>query len=157
MGVFACLVANSLRDLLNEFSLPRRLGIAVLEVLFRLKKDGPSRRPDLAFLRVNALPENLLDDPPEIEGYPDLAAEVVSPSNTFAELEEKVLEYFDAGVRLVWIVVPRTRRIHVYDSPVNVRILQEHDELTGDPVLPGFRVKVADVFNTPFDRMARGS
>ncbi|MCI0641713.1 MAG: Uma2 family endonuclease [Gemmataceae bacterium] len=152
MGVFACLLANSLRDFLNEFCIPRKLGIAVLEVLFRLKTAGPSRRPDVAFLRKELIPKNLFDDPPEIHGYPDLAVEVVSPSNTFAELEEKVLEYFEAGVRLVWIIVPRSRRIYVYSSPTNVLILQEQDELSGDPVLPGFRLKVADLFSEPLQR-----
>ncbi len=61
-------------------------------------------------------------------------------------VERKAQEYLSTGSRLVWIVDPQTRTIHVHESPVRVRILGEADQLTGGPVLPGFAVSVRDIF-----------
>ena len=77
---------------------------------------------------------------------PDLAVEVVSPTDLAEELMDKVAEYFQAGVRLVWVVYPRLRLIHVYESLTQVRGLTAADELDGGAVLPGFRTPVAALF-----------
>lgn len=80
---------------------------------------------------------------------PDLAVEVVSPSNTRAEIREKVLEYLDAGSRLVWVVEPRDHSVTTYLSRTDVGVLKGDDALDGFDVLPGFRLRVADVFTPP--------
>ena len=80
------------------------------------------------------------------EGAPDLAVEIVSPDNTRAEMHDKVKRYFQAGARLVWVAYPRARAIYVYTAPTEVKILEADDTLTGGDVLPGFSVKVADIF-----------
>ena len=69
---------------------------------------------------------------------PLLAAEVVSPTNTAEDMEQKLQEYFAAGVRMVWVVYPVLRRVYVYESLTRVRILTETDDLDGDarPRLP---------------------
>lgn len=77
---------------------------------------------------------------------PDLAAEILSPSNTASGVQEKVLEYLDAGTRLVWVIDPRTRVVNTYRSRTDVRLLGELDELDGGEVLPGFRLPVKDLF-----------
>lgn len=81
-----------------------------------------------------------------LTAIPDLTVEVMSPSDTWSELLDKLEEYFEAGVRLCWVVHPRTKKIYVYRSATDVRVLTERDELTGGDVLPGFSVKIADLF-----------
>ena len=77
---------------------------------------------------------------------PDLVVEVISPENTFAEMNQKLREYFAIGVRLVWLVDPDSRSVLAYRAFTNVREFTENDELPGDDVLPGFSVKVATLF-----------
>jgi Uma2 family endonuclease len=80
------------------------------------------------------------------EIVPDLAVEVISKSNTLMEVVDKLDDYFHAGVRLVWVVMPVQRKIYVYRSPTDIRILQPGDDLDGGDVIPGFRVPVQDLF-----------
>ncbi len=77
---------------------------------------------------------------------PDLAVEVVSPTDTAGKLLGKVREYFQAGVRLVWIVYPVQRCIHVYEAWNRIRVVTETDELDGGEVLPGFRRSLDRLF-----------
>src|SRR5262249_39356350 len=140
MGAFAGTIASFLVSHLNVFAWQHKLGFAVAEVMFRLRPDSPQRRPDLAFISydrwVSPAPAQ---DPPAWDVLPNLAVEVVSPTNIADEIEEKLQEYFAARVQLVWVVHPLRRRIYVYESPTQVRILQENDELDGGQVLPSFR------------------
>lgn len=148
MGALAGTLASLLCFHLNAFAIPRRLGLAVVEVLVRLNAGQPSRRPDLAFVSYQrwGSPGVPAEDPAEWEVVPDLAVEVVSPNNTAAEIEAKIIEYFLAGVQLVWVLYPIQRRFYVYETASKVRILTETDELDGGNVLPGFRLKIADLF-----------
>ena len=77
---------------------------------------------------------------------PDLAVEVLSPSNTVQEIDEKVALYFAAGSRLVWVFNPKRHTVAVYRSPLDVRILGGADALDGGDVLPGFKLPIADIF-----------
>src|SRR5437588_66928 len=77
----------------------------------------------------------------------DLAGEVLSPSNTRAEIARKRREYFAAGTRLAWIVDPKTRTVEVYTSAEKPDvILSEDGTLTGGDVLPGFTLELRGVF-----------
>lgn len=102
------------------------------------------RRPDASFIVRGRLADEVLP-----EGYigisPDLAVEVVSPHDLFSEVHDKVVEYLQAGVRLVWLVDPRSRSVYVY-SGGTVSWLQEDEEMTGEDVLPGFRCRVDEFF-----------
>jgi len=80
------------------------------------------------------------------EGAPDLAVEVVSPSDSPKEVAEKVDDYLNAGTRLVWVVNPRRRTIAVHRMGRDPQVLRENDVLDGEDVLPGFRCAVADAF-----------
>jgi len=80
------------------------------------------------------------------DGPPDLAVEVVSPNDKDVEVEEKILEYLQAGTRLLWIVYPRTKSIYVYRSLKNVQILTHEDVLDGYDVLPGFSIPIREIF-----------
>src|SRR5262249_40220571 len=131
-----------------EFARPRRLGEAMVEIMFLMRPDLPQRRPDVAFVSADRWTDELngSDDPPAYAVVPDIAVEGDSPTNTAREIENKVQEYFTAGVRLVWVIYPDHRRIHVFDAPTGSRILHSGDTLDGTPVLAGFQVPVADLF-----------
>lgn len=104
------------------------------------------RAPDAAFIRSDRLP------PPEKRrGYwevaPDLVIEVVSRWDRSSEIHNKVMDYLEAGVRLVWVVYP-TRRTVVVHLPDRTSVtLTDADELDGGDVLPGFRLPVATIFD----------
>ncbi len=77
---------------------------------------------------------------------PELVVEILSPSNTWSEMETKLEEYFTIGVNVVWIADPKTHCIYVYRSTTNVQQLNVDDVLMGDDILPGFSVKVTDLY-----------
>ena len=103
------------------------------------------RAPDAAFIsgdRVagGRLPESF------ISGAPDLAVEVLSPSDTMADVQQKVRDYLDAGTRLVWLLTPQARTVTVYRADGSARLLRDQDALDGEDVLPGFSIPLAEVF-----------
>lgn len=103
------------------------------------------RAPDIAFVRRERITES--DIPKKFwPGAPDLVVEVVSPGDTFEEVEEKVEDWLQAGASAVWIVSPKRRTVIVYRSPSNVTTLTENDELDGQDVVPGFSCKVSEIF-----------
>jgi len=149
MSTLSGLVASVLAQHLGTFASQHKLGLVVVEMLFRLTTDGQrQRRPDVAFVAYDRLPDPIFstDDPPAWDVVPNLAVEVISPSNTAVEIVEKIQEYLDAGVQLVWVIYPGQRRVHVYEPPATSRVLLERDELDGGIVLPGFRLGVAALF-----------
>lgn len=105
--------------------------------------------PDVGYIRRERLPGGLPEG--HIPNPPDLAIEVKSPSNRFSELERKAQRYLEAGTRLVWIVRPDDRTITIVRSDRPVIVLSVDDEIDGADVLPGFRMRVADVFRDPLD------
>lgn len=79
-------------------------------------------------------------------GAPDLAVEVVSPSDTYAEVEDKVFDWLEAGGRLVIVVNPRKRLVTVYRSKADIVVLGENDVLEGGEVVSGWSVPVRALF-----------
>jgi Uma2 family endonuclease len=77
---------------------------------------------------------------------PDLVVEVLSPSDVSYEVDRRVQDYLGAGVKLVWVVHPQSRSVHVYRPGGQGVILSERDELEGEQVLPGFRLPVREIF-----------
>jgi Uma2 family endonuclease len=152
MGGLAATFANYLVYFINAFTIPRNLGMAHVEVVYRFRADLPQRRPDVSFIPAAQWPGNLTgeSDPPALELIPSLAVEVISPSNTAAEIEEKRGEYFDAGVLAVWVVYPASKKIHVYNSANESRVISANDDLDGGAAIPGFQVKVAEIFQCMF-------
>ncbi len=112
-----------------------------------LTEDGPDtvRGPDVAFWSFARLP---LNQTPVVFANiaPDLAVEVVSPSNSRKEVAKKVREYFAAGGPMVWVVDPDERTVTVYRKPGDGKVLWDDATLTGDDVLPGFSCPVSDFF-----------
>jgi Uma2 family endonuclease len=81
-----------------------------------------------------------------IDGVPVLVVEILSPSNTVEEIDEKLDQYLEAGVPLVWIVDTRDRTVTIYRPGQEPELVNARQELSGEPELPGFRVRVADLF-----------
>jgi Uma2 family endonuclease len=132
--------------LLREYVRPRKLGLVSVEVGFILRRNPDTvRAPDVAFVRAERVPAG---GPPESfwEIAPDLVVEVISPSNTAAEVQAKVREWIEAGVRMVWLIYPRSRSVVQVDSLLHRVELQETDTLEGGSVLPGFSCSVAELF-----------
>jgi Uma2 family endonuclease len=109
--------------------------------------DSPDtvRAPDVAFVRQERIPDGELTEK-FWPGAPDLAVEVVSPTDTLYELDEKIEEYLASGVTLVWVVNPKKRTVTVYRPGTSPEVLGESDQLDGQPVLPAFQYPVAKLF-----------
>jgi Uma2 family endonuclease len=78
---------------------------------------------------------------------PDLAVEVLSPSDRMADAMSKVTMYLQAGVRLVWLVDPATLTVTIFRQDAAPKMVREADTLDGADVLPGFRIPVAEIFS----------
>ena len=147
MSLFSVKVAGRLHRHLDEFVEQHQLGRAFVEGLFRLESLNRSRRPDVMFFSYARWPQDSIEDPVQDEApvVPDLAVEVVSPSDVADDLMEKIEEYFQVGVRLVWVIYPRFGVVHIYDSFHQVRCIGREGELDGGDVLPGFRLSLASL------------
>lgn len=100
---------------------------------------------DVVYISPDVAAQNP-EDTTLIDGVPVLAVEILSPSNTVEEIDEKLDRYLEAGVRLVWIVDTRDRTVTIYRPGQEPEFVNARQELSGDPELPGFRVHVADLF-----------
>lgn len=149
MGYSESYLACLLSYFLNGFVVPRKLGIvAGSDGLMRLFP-GLIRIPDISFVSWARLAGGRLPRDPIAAFAPDLAVEVLSPSNTRQEMERKLRDYFAAGVQLVWYVDPPSRTLTVYTAPDQSRLLHETDTLDGGSVLPGFTLPLQQLFAEP--------
>jgi Uma2 family endonuclease len=113
---------------------------------FHLKRNPDTvRSPDVFYVRPEHLPTDGIPDA-YWQQAPDLVVEIVSPSETASEVDEKVVQYLEAGVALVWLVYPKTRRVVIYEPGDVIHILSHDAVLTHDVVLPGFRCILSDIF-----------
>jgi Uma2 family endonuclease len=148
MGAESSWIAGNLFALITLFYQGRAPGhLFIADCGYQCYADDPSkvRKPDLSFVRKGRFPKGRVP-----KGYiripPDLAAEVLSPSDLADEAEVKVEEYLDAGVPLVWVISPKAETVTVYRADRSAVKLHDADELSGENVLPGFRCKVSDLF-----------
>lgn len=110
-------------------------------------KSGNKRSPDISFVAKERLQG--LEELPDgfLEGAPHLAIEILSPGNTVEEIDNKIVEYFDNGSRLVWVINPKQKYVLVYKSSQEPdRLLKSTDSLDGEDVVPGFSIPIADLF-----------
>lgn len=113
---------------------------------FRLSSDPDTvRMPDVSFVAQSRMDE-IGDVDRFLPGAPDLAVEVVSPSDSFNDVDEKVAEYLAAGCKLVIVVNPRRRTATIHRSPTDVRPLTENDAIDGGDVVPGWTLPLRDLF-----------
>jgi Uma2 family endonuclease len=144
-------IAAELAAFLINHGLANNLGKAYPEMLIRLPLPiDRNRRPDVVFIPFSRWPRDVRrPDTNAWDVLPDLCVEVVSPNDTADDLMDKIGEYFQAGVRLVWVFYPRHDTVYVYESPTAVRVLTRADSLDGGAVLPGFRLPLAELFLLP--------
>jgi Uma2 family endonuclease len=146
VGLTESSLAGFLLGLLNAFVIPRNLGIVsgpdgTIQLLA-----GLVRIPDVAFISWDRFPGRRRPTVPVPLVVPNLAVEVLSRSNTPAEMAVKRQDYFTAGVQLVWEIDPQARTVMVYTSPTQAKTLGVGDTLDGAPVLPGFTLPLGDLF-----------
>ncbi len=150
MGYRESLIATILSQLLWNFLGQHPLGVvAGADGTLRLAP-GLVRIPDVSFISWDRLPGRTVPRAAIPPLGPDLAVEVLSASNTPAEMRRKVAEYFDAGARLVWIIDPEARTATVYTAPQQSTIVTESGTLDGGDVLPRFAAPLRALF-APLD------
>ena len=136
-------VAANLTLILGLYVRATHLGVVYSESGYKLESDPDTvLGPDISFLskeRVDQAEDGYYEEPP------DLAVEVLSPGDRKAYVEQKLAVYLETGARSVWLVDPRHRTVEVISSLDNRRMLHEDDELVDDTI-PGFRVKVSEIF-----------
>ena len=101
--------------------------------------------PDASFVRQECV-EAVGDATGYFPGAPDLVVEVISPSDRYTEVEEKVAEWLNAGAQMVVVVNPRGRTVKVHRSLTDVVTLTEADTLRGGDVVPGWQLPIANIF-----------
>ena len=148
MGVEEGLLASTLMRILSNFAWSAGLGEVVSEILFLLiAAKKRQRRPDLAFVSFQRWPRGRrVPSAAAWEVVPNLAIEVVSPTNFANDVLEKIEDYFLSGVERVWVIYPTVAKLYDYDSPESVCILTRDKTLEGGALLPGFQLPLAELF-----------
>lgn len=145
-------VGGRIHHLLETFLEAHAIGrTAPGESSYQCFADDPTkvRKPDVSFISFERLPADQPDPIGHCRVVPDLAVEVVSPNDLSDEVETKVHEYLDAGVRLVWVVHPRFRTVQIRRPNVPGTVIGPEGELSGEDVLPEFSCKVSALFPSP--------
>jgi len=147
MSFFAILIASRLNTALSTFVEAHQLGTSVTEALFILAgQEKIRRRPDVAFVSHHTWPRTRpFPKEGDLEVVPDLAVEVVSPTDLAEQVFAKIVEYFHYGVKQVWMILPTLEMVYVYDSLRTVRVVTEDQELA-DTIIPGFRWHLRELF-----------
>lgn len=145
-GYYEARVAGVLGYLLEVFLEKYDLGIVLGGSCMVRLAPGLVRLPDVSFLSWSHFPNRLLPPGAILGIKPDLAVEVLSPSNTKKEMARKRREYFAGGARLVWEVDPRKRIVRVYTAAERFTELTEEQTLDGGDVLPGFTLLISRWF-----------
>ena len=138
-------IRRRLERALEEFVERNALGEVFGEAGYLLARDPDTvRGPDLSFVAAVRLAG--FDDRRFFPGAPDLAVEILSPSNRPSDMHAKVADYLAAGTRLVWIVDPERRIVTEHRTLLAPRRLGPADALDGGGVLPGFAMQVEELF-----------
>ena len=138
---------------LESFAYPRGLGETTSDTGYLISRDPDTvRAPDVAFVLAERLPDG--DLPGYLPFAPDIAVEVVSPSDAASDAYARAMMWLDAGSPLVWMLFPDSRSIAVYRPDGSAATLGEDDILDAAPVLDGFSVRVSELFR-PRNRRRR--
>ncbi len=145
MGSEAGWVANRFGSKLDQYAEAHGGWVFSESAGYRCFADDPERlrRPDISFVRADRLrepPRGFIDIPP------DIAIEVVSPTDRYSEVEMKVAEYLDAGVKMVWLADPAVRRVRVFRPDQSTIELTARETLCGYDIAPGFECLVGSFF-----------
>ena len=148
MGAQANELALLLMSQLFVYVRANRLGRCFSEkCVYQIFVDEPkkTRIPDGSFIRAGRLPGDRAPSG-HMTIPPDLAVEVVSPTDLVENLDERIADFLKAGVRLLWVVIPKTRQVDVHRADGAVARLTETDVLSGEDVVPGFECRLDELF-----------
>jgi Uma2 family endonuclease len=136
-------IGGNLAGLLRPYTRGRGF-VANAQAGFRMR-NGNIRCPDVSFTLKSRLPDG---KPPAefLDFAPDLAVEVISPSEGKEDMAQKVREYFESGAQQVWQLFPETQQLRLHHSAEESVLLESSDELDGGDLLPGFRCRVGELF-----------
>jgi Uma2 family endonuclease len=153
MSTLANETAGRVATLLSVHTWPGNLGRVWPEQTIQCFPADPKlvRRPDVAFVSASRIGNRQFSG--HVTIAPDIIVEVISPNDKYYEVEEKLIDYESAGVRLVWVVNPERPSVMIYRRDGSVSRLRESDTLTGEDVLPDFKIKLADLVR-PVDSAA---
>lgn len=144
-------IAGRIMAFLFQFVHERNLGaVLAAETGFLIEQDPDTiRAPDAAFVAKARIEQN---EPVAgfWRGAPDLAVEVISPSESYVQVDQKVTQWLEAGCRIVWVINPRRQTVQVFDqqTPKQINVLNAADTITGGEVLPGFELQVEKLFTS---------
>jgi Uma2 family endonuclease len=144
MGYFESRLASVLIYLIESFLQDNNLGFVVGESAATQLLPEQVRIPDVAFVSWDRLPERKVPREPLPSLVPDLAVEVLSKSNTKKEMDRKLQDYFQSGVRLVWYLDPPAQTVKIYTSLQEYQSVDENGTLDGGDVLQGFSLSVKE-------------
>jgi len=144
MGFQESRIASLLIRYLIEFVEKFDLGFVTGEAGPYRMKTKNVRLPDVTYISWDRFPSREVANNPKVcPVSPDLVVEVLSESNTKKEIEKKQIEYFETGVRLLWIVDPRKRIVTVQRADGTHTVLDHKGKLSGENVLPGFKLEIS--------------
>ncbi|MGH7214089.1 MAG: Uma2 family endonuclease [Tepidisphaeraceae bacterium] len=150
MGFLAVWIATQIAALIKQHVDPQRRGWVATEALVgcfeQIRNHG--RRPDVIYFHRERLPTPMPTEDP-VTVVPNWVVEIISKNDNALEVDEKVQEYLDAGVELVWVVNPQLKTVRVHADLNRIQVFHEPDTITGEPVLPDFSATVRDFFPTP--------
>ncbi len=153
-------IAHRLYHAIYNFVQAHQLGSVWMETAYILSADERNdwvlgaRVPDISFIAAQRMKKH--DEQYGSEGpwrlAPDLAVEIVSPTDRYTDVTQKVIDYLQYGVRLVWVIDPKTRtiRVHSQDDP-DGSVLGEADQLTGAEVFESWTMPVKDILDQSAD------
>jgi Uma2 family endonuclease len=134
--------ASRIVHYLQSVVIPNNLGVVCVETGYVLSKNPDTvRLPDVSFIKAARLAD-LVNREGYIHGPPDLAIEVLSPDDSFADMSEKVEQYLSSGTSLVWVLDPRKKTVMIFAPQRPVQTLTAEDSIDAEGVIPGFSCKV---------------
>jgi Uma2 family endonuclease len=146
MSSYESLLAMMLGYLLQEFLERHPLGVILGEAGQLRILPKKMRVPDVAFISWNRFPNGKLPKDRVYRVAPDLAVEILSDGNTTQEMDRKLDEYFEAEVRLVWYIEPQSRTATIYTARDQFASIDVNGHLEGGEVLPGFSLRLGELF-----------
>lgn len=140
------ILAGELSRRLGNHAAAKKLGRVFVESGVYIERNPDTvRGPDIGYYKADRLSNlksnNYLDAPP------DLCVEIVSSNDTWSDLNDKVESFLAAGVPLVWVIDPQRKKAHVFTKDSAKRVLGPNETLSGEDVLPGFSVALAELFS----------
>jgi Uma2 family endonuclease len=145
-GLYEAVIAGHIATELNVYVRGKNLGLVLGAGGPLRMSPGQIRLPDASYLSWEKFPGCRLPREAVWRLPPDLAVEVLSPSNSDKEIALKIEEYFAAGAKLVWIIDPVTQTTKVYRSTSDVQTLSRSESLSGEELLPGLSIPLARIF-----------